>query len=197
MAIKKPELRKKILSERRALSNREELSKRIWALLRTLPEYQSAGTIFAYIGMRDEVSTLEPLREESAQGKRIALPTVVGAELHFTAVHDFTQLEIGSYGILEPSELLRSEPALQCSPAPGDLILVPGLCFTTKGARLGFGAGYYDRFLASQPPQLTKVGLVFHSLIVQEIPEESHDVRIDILVSDTDITRATSLEKSP
>jgi 5-formyltetrahydrofolate cyclo-ligase len=104
----------------------------------------------------------------------VSYPRCEGGTLLFRPVSALSELVLGRFGIREPA----AGPAL----AQLDLILVPGLAFTAEGSRLGRGAGFYDRFLSAIPATTVKVGVCFEFQRVSEIPQESHDVKMDAVV---------------
>jgi 5-formyltetrahydrofolate cyclo-ligase len=105
----------------------------------------------------------------------VSYPRCEGGTLSFRLVSALSELVPGRFGIREPA----AGPAL----APLDLIVVPGLAFTTEGSRLGRGAGFYDRFLSAIPATTVKIGVCFEFQRVSELPQESHDVKMDAVVS--------------
>ena len=148
-----------------------ELTKR----LQGWPVWESAVRICAFCALGDEPEILVPWPE----GKRLAMPLVEGNELSIHWVACREELVPGKFGILEP-----------CADTPSaglsfDLILVPGMAFDRKGGRLGRGRGYYDRFLASASGFVA--GVCFDDQIVQEVPREPHDARMDAVVTRSEI----------
>lgn len=93
------------------------------------------------------------------------------------------RLAPGAFGILEPSESYRNRPEFQVRPEEIDLILVPGLAFDPQGGRLGKGKGFYDRFFGSVPSRACLVGIAFDWQVVDAIPMESHDRRVDYVLT--------------
>ena len=104
----------------------------------------------------------------------VSYPRCEGGTLSFRPVSALSELVPGRFGIREPV----AGPAL----AQLDLIVVPGLAFTAEGSRLGRGAGFYDRFLSTIPATTVKIGVCFEFQRVSEIPQESHDVKMDAVV---------------
>jgi 5-formyltetrahydrofolate cyclo-ligase len=145
-------------------------SVQLWQHLAELAEYAAAHTVMAYIGVGDEPDTEPLLARLRADGKHVVLPRVVGPIIEACAGEPS---RIGSFGIPEPDG-----PA--ADPATIDLVVVPGLAFTADGRRLGQGKGYYDRFL----PLTTAVtvGACFAEMVVEDLPTEPHDVRLDRIV---------------
>ena len=181
----KDALRKEALATRRLLSSAvcDALSARIAENLFETKLFQEAKTILLYADIRNEVRT-EAIRQEAVKrGKKTAFPKVLPDGIRFfltTGPEDFTK---GIFGISEP------DPA-RCTALTGKeedlLIMVPGLLFTKDGARLGYGGGYYDRFLkgAHQAPT---VALAYESQLVSSLPEEPFDIRMQYILTERGI----------
>lgn len=138
------------------------------------PAFEAARTILLYHSLKDEVNT-HSFIEKWSRKKRILLPVVVGNDLElrvYTGSHD---LAIGSYGIEEPT----GEPFTNYTAI--DLVAVPGVAFDRRGNRLGRGKGYYDRLL-SRIPSAYKIGICFPFQIVEEVPVEAFDIRMDEII---------------
>ncbi|MEI8312774.1 MAG: 5-formyltetrahydrofolate cyclo-ligase [Verrucomicrobiota bacterium] len=148
--------------------------------LRAWPLWQSSGNVAAFSALVGEPDPLDPW----PQDKQIALPRVFGEDLQFHWVGRRAELQPGRFGILEP--------AADAGEAGHDfeLILVPGLAFDLRGGRLGRGRGYYDRFLSTA--RGLRVGVCFEDQIVDEVPLEHHDLRMDFVVTPDVISRCGS-----
>ncbi len=150
--------------------------------MEALPEFKKAKKILAYISLEEEVDTRELVKDSLEQGKTIYVPKVIKDHLVICHIKDFHELKPGSFGVLEPCEVLNP-----IHPGDADLILVPGIAFDQKGHRIGFGKGFYDSLL-----KLTKgfkVGLAFHEQILDEIPREAHDIPLDLIITDQTLIR--------
>lgn len=156
-------------------------SLRIIAELVRKPYYRLAKNIMVYLSLDSEVGTKEFIRGALQNGKRVfapklCLPTRQMAALEVKSVG--RGLSPGAYGVWEPSGDFRN--ALK--PSLIDLVIVPGLAFDYDGGRLGRGAGYYDRFLRLAG-RSRKVGLAFREQILDRIPLEAHDIRMDEVIT--------------
>ena len=120
-------------------------------------------------------------------GKRLALPAVDPAhkELKIFEVRDISELVSGYMGIPEPEITGNREISLRDI----DIVIIPGAGFDIKGNRLGYGAGCYDRLLSASGKHLTTIALAFEEQIVERIPAESHDIKVDMIVTDKRVIR--------
>lgn len=170
------------IRDRLAPSHRARLDAEVRAHLLALPAYAEAELLLSYVPFRDEIDTRPIIERAWADGKRVALPRCVpgSVSLRFYEVRSLDGLRPGACGALEPSA--GGEP-LTTRQMLGSVCLVPGLVFDAGGYRIGYGAGYYDNFLAVYPG--TKVGLA-RSVQVSgnPLPADGHDVAVDVLVSD-------------
>jgi len=160
--------------------------------LTALPEFRSAQTVMLYAAFRGEVDTGALMERVIAEGKTLVLPRSIREtrKLEPCRVQDpFAQLAPGSYGILEPVPGTETVPADRV-----DLVAVPGVAFDRRGNRLGYGAGYYDRFLrgygdSSQGRRPVAAGLAFEFQIVDGLPSGEHDCPVDILITECGVLR--------
>ena len=134
--------------------------------------FQEAEIIMSYMSMRNEVDTQEINRAILEAGKKLILPRTVGKE-RIEAVKYSGKLKKGSMGIEEPVGDEYTEKI--------DLIIVPGIAFDSEGNRIGFGKGYYDRFLEKYSGT-TKISLAYDFQLVEKIQVEKHDKKVDIIL---------------
>ncbi len=177
-------LRQKMRAARDAQSAAEiaEKSARIAERVLTHPAYRRASAVVCYASFGSEVRTEALIEDALAAGKVVAVPFCLpGRRLLPSLVRDFPKdLAPGRYGVPEPKpECLR--PA---SPADFDLIVVPGVAFDWRGYRLGYGAGYYDRFLRETRPGAVFLGLAFELQVVEDVQPEPHDVPVHFIVTE-------------
>jgi 5-formyltetrahydrofolate cyclo-ligase len=142
----------------------------------SLPRWQEAQVVAAFAALPGEPD-LHSL--DWGRSKTVLLPRVEGENLVFHRVEDTKQLKPGAFGVLEPDP----EQCAVADPATAQLIFVPGLAFTADGYRLGRGRGFYDRVLATLPPEILRVGVCFPDQIVADLPREPHDEQVDIVLS--------------
>lgn len=144
-----------------------------------LPEVLDARTLGCYISVHSEVQTHTLLRDLLAMGKRVVVPVVEPPErMELAEVTRLDELVPGAHAIPEPRP-----PHRLVEPAEVDVLLIPGLRFTLDGHRLGNGGGYFDRLLARLRPDAARVGLAFDEQVVDALPWEAHDERLDALVT--------------
>lgn len=178
-------LRTKILAARDNLSpeKRQQKSRLITDRLLALPEFARARRVFAYVSFRSEVETLALIAHCLQQGIIVGAPLTLPAERRLQAhvISDLSRdLAPGYCGIPEP---LKTLPLLD--PASIEVVLTPGSVFDAGGGRLGYGGGYYDRFLQTAAPQALRIGLAYDLQVVEAVPLKEHDQCLDYLVTET------------
>lgn len=187
------ELRKSILAARQQLSTWEvaEQSQRAADHLQSLVQWEQARIVLLYVSFRNEVETRDLIDRAIAEGKRVLLPVSIKKtrELQLYPVEGSDDLVEGAYGIMEPRR--EQEPV---HPEQVDLIVVPGVVFDRQGNRLGYGAGYYDRFLERCRTDATRVALAFDLQMVEQLPSEPHDQRMDYIVTEKTVHRCPPRE---
>lgn len=159
----------------RSSAMRRPLSAKILAALEAHPAFRAANTLLLYHSLDDEVDTHDFI-EKWSQRKHILLPVVTGNELELRTYTGPDDLRIGAYGIEEPA----GAPFTNYGAI--DLAVIPGVAFDAHGNRLGRGKGYYDRLL----PQLAstyKIGICFPFQLVEEVPAETFDIRMDEIIT--------------
>ncbi|PLS15236.1 5-formyltetrahydrofolate cyclo-ligase [Bacillus sp. M6-12] len=157
------------------------LSQSIADRLFLVPEWSAAKTVGITISAPPEVGTSLIIQRAWEEGKTVAVPKCEpnNRTLDFREITDFNQLEIVYFGLKEPNPLKTKSYQREAI----SLMVVPGLAFTADGHRLGFGGGYYDRYL----PQYRgpKISLAFDQQIIPCLPHETHDVRVDKIITPT------------
>ena len=187
----KSDLRRLIRQRKQALSRveRDLQSIEIMRLLEDHPVFQKAHVVLLYAALSDEVQTL-PCIERWSATKQILLPVVVGDCLELRRYTHPTELRQGSFGILEPTDNL-----ICTDYASIDLAVIPGVAFTPEGVRLGRGKGFYDRLL-SHPAfeRVHKMGICFPCQMMQKLPSQPHDVRMNEVLTLYSATSTLILE---
>ena len=141
-------------------------SEKIFNKLKQIKEYREAKSIACYYPTGSEVLTQNILLEALSSGKKICLPKVVGKELEFREIKDLNSLEKGIYDIMEPKEDCTKHNNF-------DVIIVPAVGISRNGARLGYGFGYYDRFLSKN--KTTSIALSYSKQMIKSIPTTKYD----------------------
>ena len=178
-------LRQTLLAGREALgqTRRDAADATISAELLAMPEYQEAKTVFCYVSVGAEVDTRAFIRACLSAGKTVCTPccSCVG-QMNAMAITSEADLVEGKYGLLEPCAGLD-----QVSPSDIDLIVVPCLAATAAGQRIGYGGGYYDRYLAAMKSSNTaafSVALCRKEYLLASLPLDPHDISVDRVISD-------------
>jgi 5-formyltetrahydrofolate cyclo-ligase len=185
----KAELRRVALLRRDAQPNHAGTSARVLARLEALPEFGQAATVCWYVGIRSEVATLPAIERGLAAGRPTVVPVCRGAELELWRLAAIHELHPAGFGLLEPPLELRTADR-HVPPDRIDLFVVPGVVFDRRGARLGYGRGFYDRLLAGARPDARKVGLAFDCQLVDAVPQSGHDIAVDLVITESAIYRA-------
>ncbi len=177
----KSEIRRMMLEKRMNMDIKEykALSEKITEKLKSLKEFAEANVVMGYYPIKNEVDIL-PLLKEMFAFKTVLLPKTGKQEIVPVILKSLEDLKMGKFKIPIPKEEHEYKGKI-------DLILVPGLAFDLKLRRLGYGYGYYDRFLKSKE-EAFKIGLAFDSQIIEEIPCE--DSRLDMVITEKRILKS-------
>lgn len=175
----KADIRKKVFRLRKEAPGEQVLrdSHTICEQVTGLPEFLKADWIYLYIDCRNEVMTGEILEKALAMGKRVAAPKVEGKNMIFYQISGEEDLEPGYFGIREPRQGL--------APADGSsgLMIMPGVAFDRKRGRVGYGGGFYDRYLAAHPDLFT-AAVAFEFQLFDQVPREETDILPQCLITE-------------
>ena len=173
----KKELRRQIREQKRAMTEEQIVtaSQRLGELFCNCEYYKNAKTIYGYLPYNQEVRTVPMLEQAIKDGKRVAVPKCYGEEMRFIYMDDLNKVEKGYANIPEP---IDDEPVADDKTA---LVLMPGMAFTKEGHRMGYGGGFYDKFLASEPDHPT-VALCYDFQMLDAIPTEDYDIPVDCVL---------------
>lgn len=178
---RKKVIRKQVFAARKAHTDQQidDWSRKIAETVTALPEYSNSRRILAYADYNHEVMTKYIIEAAWNDGKEVAVPKVVGQDMVFYKLTDFAQLEKGYFGIPEPArgEIVQWEEAL---------MIMPGVAFDRQNHRVGYGGGFYDRFLEKHP-YITRVAVAFEFQMMSEVPVESTDISPEIIVTEKEI----------
>lgn len=170
-------LRSQIRQQKRAMTEEQILdaSRRLGRLFVQSQAYQQAKTIYGYLPYNQEVRTIPMLEQALKDGKKVAVPKVYGEQMKFIYIQDFSQVEKGYAGIPEP---IADQPVAHDQTA---LVLMPGLAFDREGHRIGYGGGFYDRFLAEEPNHPT-LALCYEFQMQPHLETEEFDIPVDTVL---------------
>ena len=173
----KKELRRQIREQKRAMTEEEIVarSEALGKLFRASQLYQQAKTIYGYLPYNQEVRTVPMLEQAILDGKQVAVPKVIGDDMVFIYLTDMNQVEKGYAGIPEP---IANEPIATDETA---LVLMPGLAFDPQGHRIGYGGGFYDRFLEKEPDHPT-LALCYEFQMLEHLETEEHDIPVNCVL---------------
>jgi 5-formyltetrahydrofolate cyclo-ligase len=161
----------------------EDLSTTIAYRLYEHPDWKEAQVIGITISMLPEVDTYQIIKKSWELGKQVVIPKCSPKEkkLSFRTLTAFSQLESVFHGLLEPIEA----ETIEVGPDQIELLIVPGLAYTREGYRIGFGGGYYDRFLKDYHG--STISLAFNSQVIPHIPVEVHDVPVSTIITNNEV----------
>jgi len=184
----KNEIRTLMKEKRNKLSDyqRNELNKKIQDRLYALDYFKSYEMLFTYVSFGSEADSLAVIDTALKMGKRIFVPRVEGKEMNFYEIDSLNGLIRSKFGILEPAG--SKSPYLFAPDDGKKLMLLPGLAFDRTGNRVGYGAGYYDRYLGRYPTDgWLKIGFAFSFQVTDKLPAFSNDIKVDYIVTDQEL----------
>lgn len=175
--MNKQELRRAIRERKRAMSD-ADISRRSAILAEKFLQteaYKAAKTIYGYLPYNQEVRTVPILQQALLDGKQVAVPKVYGEDMKFIYLDDLSKVSKGYAGIPEP---IADAPVAQDETA---LVLMPGLAFDRAGHRIGYGGGFYDKFLAREPHHPT-VALCYDFQVLEQLETQEFDIPVDAVI---------------
>lgn len=185
--LNKKLLRQEILTKRSLLTEEDikEYSNKITNTLFEMDEYKNAKRIMCFVSNGSEVETHPIIEQAILDGKSIVVPITVSKtkELLVSDVFNLSELEVGFYNI----EVPKKEFVRLVDPRTIDLVLVPGVALAKDGYRVGYGGGYYDRFLVKLDKSVPKIALGFDLQVVDEVPTEDFDIPVDLILTEKGI----------
>lgn len=178
--FEKKKIRKEYIEIRKNIKNKSEKSKIIFDKLVNNEKYINSKVIALYNSLESEVDTNELIEYSLKIGKIVLLPKVDGKELKFYRIYDNEELIKSSFGVLEPIENSKN----LFLDKDIDLVIVPGICFDMKKNRLGFGGGFYDRFLSNK--NIDNIAICFDEqiLINKILPVSLYDISVKKIITD-------------
>jgi 5-formyltetrahydrofolate cyclo-ligase len=179
-------VRRRVLAARDELpgSERAERSARIAERVMSLPEVERASTVMAFWAFGSEPDTMPLIEALHARGIRIALPAIVEGDLEPRAFVPGDSVTETSFGAREPAD------GQAIDPGEIDVVVTPAVAFDRKGRRVGYGGGFYDRFLPKTRDDAARIGIGFEvQLVVDDLPNGHFDLRVDAVVTDAAVVR--------
>ena len=169
-------LRNKYLKIRKNINNKKELDEKIFNQIINLKEYKKSNLVLTYVSLKDEVDTFKLIEYSLKIGKQVAVPKCEQDIIKFYYITSLNDLKKGKFNILEPitNNLVTDFKNSIC--------IVPGVAFDKQNNRIGYGKGFYDRFLQNYDG--TKVGLAYKECICEKIDNESTDIKMDKIIYD-------------
>ena len=187
--LSKAELRRQLSADRRAVANKVEKDEIILSKqLRFLEEWRSAKTVLCYVSLPEEIDTDDIIEYAWKCGKTVAVPYCKDKNgyMDFYILERFSDLHFGMFNVREP-DINKCRKLADFSDS---VCIVPGIAFDKQGNRLGYGKGYYDRFLKKYP--FISIGLCYNSLIKHQLPTDEYDESVDIIVTETQIINVSN-----
>lgn len=176
--MEKKELRKKMASLRDAVSleDRERISSSIKMQLQKMALWKSCDSLYTYISFRSEIDTISIIEMAWKEGKTVAVPKVEGEEMTFYEIHSMEELQPGYMGILEPVTRKKANGQKIC-------LLMPGLAFDKTGNRLGYGGGFYDKYIEKNKENICmQPAVAYEFQILPSIPNEKYDQKVTHII---------------
>ncbi len=182
VSIQKAALRKNLLERRDETSAdlRDISSRKIHQNLKQIDAYDTSQNIACYFPIGSEVNTQEVMLDILEKGKNLLLPRITKNDIVFHTVTNLEKLEKGDFDIMEPRDDYKKAEKI-------DSILVPTIAISKSGIRLGYGKGYYDRFLSTT--KAVKISLTYSKQIIKSIPNDTHDIKMDWIVTEDEVIK--------
>lgn len=181
--MNKKDLRKMMLEKLQEIDSKSHIykSKSIINKLFDSEQYKSSKDIFVFVSFKNEINTHEFINRAINDNKNVYVPIIDKANklMNISKLTRFEDLESGYFGVLEPSK----ESIDIVDPNILDLVITPGLIFNTKGYRIGYGAGFYDKFFSSLNTNPTKIGICFEEQIM-DFENDDYDIPVDLIIND-------------
>lgn len=177
----KPTLRKLLIKQRDSLSkeNKSEYDMKIYKEIINSNIYNESKCIFIYVSYKSEVDTLSLIKYSLEIGKIVCVPKVIDKDGNMVSLYidNLEELKTGAFGIMEPVSTKIADPM------DINLVIAPGLGFDKAGSRIGYGKGYYDRYLKLSKKAF-KLGICYDFQVISYVPASSEDVKMDMIISE-------------
>jgi len=190
----KQEIRSRLLAARNSLSADEKSmhDKKLKEKLFATRQYQKCCNLFCYISFKSEIDTHEIIMQSLADGKRVFVPRVEGRDMEFYQIEGLDGLVASKFGVPEPgpdnNRIFSAEDTADDEQLNANLMILPGLAFDPAGNRIGYGAGYYDRYLQSHKNiGFYRIALAYDFQLIDRIEADEQDVAVDMIITPTKI----------
>ena len=180
--MNKKELRSKYIKVREEIKEKEEKSKIIADKLLSFDVFNNVNTIGIYVSMKNEVDTIGIIEKLLQSGKKVCVPRIKeDGEMDFIYINSLNNMSKNKFGTLEPNDITKV-----VNPKDIDVMIMPGVCFDRYGKRIGFGKGYYDKYLIKNR-NIKKVAIAFSEQVTNETIElEDYDIKYNYLITETE-----------
>lgn len=175
ISMDKINMRKKYKEIRRNIKNKELKDNNIYHKVINEKNIIDADTLLIYVSKREEIDTIK-LMKHYFSNKKIAVPKICNGTMEFYYIDNIDELKIGYYDILEP---ITNKVVLNYN---NSVCIVPGICFDKENYRIGYGKGYYDKFLTEH--KVFSIGLCYKECLVSKIEKDIHDISVDKVITD-------------
>lgn len=187
--MKKEEFRKKVLEERNKLFSdglkKNEYDRKIFDLFFSSELYKNSNLFLVYVSFGSEADTGNIINKIIGDKKRVAVPKCTGKGIMtFIEIKSMDELIPGKYGIFEP----EYNEACEIKAYSGAVCLTPGAAFDIRGKRIGYGGGYYDRYLSLRS-EILRVGICYSEFLFDAVPTEQHDISVSYIITEKGITK--------
>lgn len=187
--MNKGELRKHFLNKMKNLTKKERqfLDEETEKNLIKLDVFKESKDIMTFVSLKYEINTIDLIDFMLQEDKNVYIPLTIREEKKLipSLITSLSELVIGNYGILEP----YSENIKPINPNKLEIILVPGLIFSQNGHRIGYGGGYYDRFLSNINSKTITIGYCYDFQLIDSIPKEKFDIPVDMIITNKRIVQ--------
>lgn len=169
-------LRKEIVEKRKKISNKEKLDNLIKNNLLKNEVILKSQNILVYLSKEYEVDTYKIIEELFKINKNIYAPRVIDNTMEFYKLENLDNIKLGKYNIYEPTSNIKFKNNVS------SCMIVPGLLFDKSNNRLGYGGGYYDKYLSNL--DIYKIGICYSCFLINKIDTENHDIKMDLVITE-------------
>ena len=192
--MEKKKVREEIIKKRNDLSSeiKEKYDEVIFKQLIESDIYNNSKKIFTYVSFGSEIDTIKFIKYALNENKEIYIPKTDKAKKEMVAIriNSLDNMSVDNWGIIEPKSVDKNKIGEEF-----DLILMPGLAFDKKGNRIGYGGGYYDKYLSQIKETSNKIVLAYDFQIVNNIENEPHDIKVNYIITNNEVIKIDEIKK--